>query len=39
MPAWGGTLSEQQIWTVVAGIVSLRHANGYAAPETQMPSH
>jgi mono/diheme cytochrome c family protein len=39
MPAWGGTLSEEQIWTVVAGIVSLRHADDDATPETQMPSH
>jgi mono/diheme cytochrome c family protein len=32
MPAWGGTLSEQQIWTVIAAIVSLRHADGDASP-------
>jgi mono/diheme cytochrome c family protein len=25
MPAWSGVLSEQQIWTVIAAIVSLRH--------------
>jgi mono/diheme cytochrome c family protein len=34
MPAWGGTLSEEQIWTVIAGIVSLRHAENDATPET-----
>ena len=28
MPAWGYTLSEQEIWTVLAAIVSLRHADG-----------
>jgi mono/diheme cytochrome c family protein len=39
MPAWGGTLSEEKIWTVVAGIVSLRHADADAAPETQTPAH
>lgn len=33
MPAWGGTLSEEQIWTVVAAIVSLRHAD-QEAPAT-----
>jgi mono/diheme cytochrome c family protein len=26
MPAWGGTLSEEQIWTIIAYIVSLRDA-------------
>ena len=28
MPAWEGTLSEQERWTVIAAIVSLRHADG-----------
>jgi mono/diheme cytochrome c family protein len=39
MPAWGDTLSEQEIWTAIAAIVSLRHADGDAAPETPTPSH
>jgi len=39
MPAWGGTLSEEKIWTVVAGIISLRHADIDAAPDNQTPSH
>jgi len=39
MPAWGGTLSEEQIWTVVAGIVSLQHADPEAAPETPTATH
>jgi mono/diheme cytochrome c family protein len=39
MPAWGDTLSEQQIWTVIAGIISLRHADDDAVPETQTQSH
>jgi cytochrome c553 len=39
MPAWGDTLSEEQIWTVIAGIVSLRHAESDAGPEIQTQSH
>jgi mono/diheme cytochrome c family protein len=39
MPAWGGSLSEEKIWTVVAGIVSLRHADADTAPENQTPAH
>jgi len=27
MPAWEGTLTEQEMWTVIAAIVSLRHAD------------
>lgn len=38
MPAWGDTLSEEQIWTVVAGILSLRHVGDDAPPATQTPS-
>jgi hypothetical protein len=38
MPASGGTCPRSRSG-VVAGIVSLRHANGDAAPETQMLSH
>ena len=32
MPAWGGTLSEPQIWTVIAAVVSLRHVDADASP-------
>jgi mono/diheme cytochrome c family protein len=39
MPAWGGALSDEKIWTVVAGIVSLRHADPDPAPENQTPTH
>ena len=39
MPAWGGALSDEKIWTVVAGIVSLRHADPDPAPENQPPTH
>jgi mono/diheme cytochrome c family protein len=28
MPAWNGTLSEEEMWTVIAAIVSLRHVDG-----------
>lgn len=31
MPAWNGTLSEEEMWTVIAAIVSLRHADGDGA--------
>lgn len=31
MPGWAGTLSEEEMWTVIAAIVSLRHADGEAA--------
>jgi hypothetical protein len=37
MPAWEGTLSEQEIWTAIAAIVSLRHADGDAASEPKRP--
>jgi mono/diheme cytochrome c family protein len=30
MPGWAGTLSEEEMWTVIAAIVSLRHAEGEA---------
>ena len=41
MPAWGGALSDEKIWTAVAGIVSLRHADPdpAPAPENQPPTH
>ena len=39
MPAWGGALSDEKIWTAVAGIVSLRHADPDPAPENQPPTH
>lgn len=28
MPSWGDALSDQEIWTVIAAIVSLRHVDG-----------
>ncbi len=33
MPAWKGTLSDQEIWTVIAAVVSLRHADPDATQE------
>jgi mono/diheme cytochrome c family protein len=39
MPAWGGALSDEKIWTAVAGIISLRHADGDAPADTQTPTH
>jgi mono/diheme cytochrome c family protein len=32
MPPWKGVLPEEDIWSVIAAIVSLRHADGDAAP-------
>jgi len=39
MPAWEGTLSEQEMWTVIAAIVSLRHAEANSASERVPGSH
>jgi mono/diheme cytochrome c family protein len=39
MPAWNGTLSEQEMWTVIAAIVSLRHAEGEAAAGSKGAGH
>jgi hypothetical protein len=38
MPAWGGALSDDKIWTAVAGIISLRHADNDAPAESQKPT-
>jgi len=39
MPAWNGTLTEEEMWTVIAAIVSLRHADGDAAATPSAGSH
>jgi mono/diheme cytochrome c family protein len=39
MPAWGGALSDEKIWTAVAGIISLRHADNDAPAENQTATH
>jgi mono/diheme cytochrome c family protein len=39
MPAWAGVLSEEQIWTVIATIVSLRHVDGDTVPENKGGAH
>jgi mono/diheme cytochrome c family protein len=33
MPAWGGALLEEQIWTAIAAIVSLRHVEPDSQPK------
>jgi len=38
MPAWNGTLSDEEMWTVIAAIVSLRHADG-DAPAANSGAH
>jgi mono/diheme cytochrome c family protein len=39
MPGWQGTLSEQEIWTAIAAIVSLRHVEGDAASDGKAGAH
>jgi len=39
MPAWSGTLSEEEMWTVIAAIVSLRHADGDAPASANPGAH
>ena len=39
MPGWAGTLSEQEMWTVIAAIVSLRYADGAAAAGAKGSGH
>ena len=39
MPAWGGALSDEKIWTAVAGIVSLRHADPDPARARKPDAH
>jgi mono/diheme cytochrome c family protein len=39
MPAWNGTLTEQEMWTVIAAIVSLRDAEGGAGSGTKGGGH
>jgi len=34
MPAWSGVLSEQEIWTAIAAIVSLRHIDPDSGPKS-----
>ncbi|HTO45587.1 MAG TPA: cytochrome c [Burkholderiales bacterium] len=38
MPAWNGTLSEAEMWTAIAAIVSLRHVDG-DAPGAKPAAH
>jgi mono/diheme cytochrome c family protein len=39
MPGWNGTLSEQEMWTVIAAIVSLRYADGEAGAGSKGAGH
>lgn len=39
MPGWNGTLTEQEMWTVIAAILSLRNADGEAGSETKGGAH
>ncbi|MBX9965527.1 MAG: cytochrome c [Burkholderiales bacterium] len=39
MPPWKGTLSEQEIWTVIAAIVALRTAEPIAGGGAQSSNH
>jgi mono/diheme cytochrome c family protein len=39
MPGWAGTLSEQEMWTVIAAILSLRHADGEAGAGSKSAGH
>ena len=39
MPAWAGTLSDEDMWTVIAAIVSLRYADGEAATGSRGAGH
>jgi mono/diheme cytochrome c family protein len=39
MPGWAGTLSEEEIWSVIAAIVSLRHADGDAPQGNKAGTH
>ena len=39
MPAWNGTLSDEEIWTVIAAIVSLRHADPEGNSEHAAGAH
>jgi len=39
MPAWTGTLSEEDMWTVIAAIVSLRHVDGDGVGQPSPGAH
>jgi mono/diheme cytochrome c family protein len=39
MPAWAGTLSETEMWTVIAAILSLRYVEGEAPVEPKGSGH
>lgn len=39
MPPWNGVISEQELWTVIGAIVSLRHVGPDAAADAKEGSH
>jgi len=39
MPGWNGVLSEQEVWTVIAAIVSLRHVDHDASADGEPGAH
>ncbi|MBI3529135.1 MAG: cytochrome c [Betaproteobacteria bacterium] len=39
MPPWNGVLSEQEVWTVIAAIVSLRHVESDAGADGKSGAH
>jgi mono/diheme cytochrome c family protein len=39
MPAWNGVLSEQDVWTVIAALVSLRHVEPDAGVDGKPGAH
>jgi mono/diheme cytochrome c family protein len=39
MPPWNGVLSEQELWTVIAAIVSLRHVESDTGADGKSGAH
>jgi mono/diheme cytochrome c family protein len=39
MPAWEGTLTEEEMWTVIAAVVSLRHVETEAGSRPEGSGH
>ncbi|MBK8017955.1 MAG: cytochrome c [Betaproteobacteria bacterium] len=39
MPSWKGVLPDEDIWSAVAAVISLRQADGDSPPQTQPSAH
>lgn len=39
MPAWKGSISDEDIWSAVAAILSMRHIDGDSPPEPKAGAH